>query len=75
MSVEWNKFEDDSNEIWEPFDDMREDLPGTIKHFLYSAGDRNIKLEVLVLYYWKISVITDFLVHCNRSFIIMTIWP
>lgn len=54
--VNWVGFEDNNNEIWKQFDETREDMPGMMKEFLYSAGDCKIKRQVLDLYYQPISV-------------------
>lgn len=44
-------FEKNNNEIWEPFNEESADTLSMIKNFLYSAGDCNIKQEILDLYY------------------------
>lgn len=50
MLDQWLEFDAGDNVIWEAHEKMREDLPGVLEAFLHTAGDRNMKKEIIDLY-------------------------
>lgn len=49
--MKWLGFEKGNDKTWEAHSSVKEDMPGTLEDYLHSAGDRNIKREVIDLYF------------------------
>lgn len=49
--VKWLGFDADQDETWEPVGTMKDDLPGMLEDFLHTSGDRNLKRQIIDLYF------------------------
>lgn len=49
--VKWMGFEQNDNETWEAFGNIKEYLRGVLEEFLHTSGDLNLKTEILDLYF------------------------
>lgn len=50
LLVAWMGYEEGDN-TWEPIETMLEDIPGVVEDYMYTAGDRNLKREIIDLYF------------------------
>lgn len=51
VMIKWKGFEYDENITCKPFENIRDDLPGYLEDLLYTPGERNLKSEILDLYF------------------------
>lgn len=49
--IRWMGLNNDDEMTWEPLENIRDDLPGILEDDLYTPGDRNLKREIIDLYF------------------------
>lgn len=50
IKIRWTGYDHADDEKWEPISQKNEKIPGILENYLHTAGDRNLKREIINLY-------------------------
>lgn len=51
VGIKWSGFDDENDQAWEPFQQILHDMPGPLEDCLHTSGHRNLRREILDLYF------------------------
>lgn len=51
VKIRWTGFDDDEDMTWEPIFNIRDDLPDVLQAVSHTAGERNLKREIIDLHF------------------------
>lgn len=52
VQIKWSGSDDQNDKVYDPFQQIREDVSGILQHYLHTYGHRNLKRENFYIHFW-----------------------